>query len=142
MSPWSVPLPEAMAWVRLAESLASPFRPAGRKLREGRAADRKFKRPLLRLRRFSVSHSGGIGSGLAPVGGVEIVEIGLRFAVRADEPEEAIPGPRETAVVHIELLDLVLEPEFFQRDRDLPAIRCGRGIEADLEVLRRARRVC
>ena len=31
-------------------------------------ADRKFKRPLLRLRRFSVSHSGDVGSGLAPVG--------------------------------------------------------------------------
>ena len=33
-------------------------------------ADRKFKRPLLRLRRFSVSHSGDVGSGLAPVGGI------------------------------------------------------------------------
>ena len=35
-------------------------------------ADRKFKRPLLRLRRFSVSHSGDVGSGLAPVGGQEV----------------------------------------------------------------------
>jgi hypothetical protein len=31
-------------------------------------ADRRFKRPLLRLRRFSVSHSSDVGSGLAPVG--------------------------------------------------------------------------
>ena len=40
----------------------------------GSAADRKFKRPLLRLRRFSVSHSGDVGSGLAPVGGVAAAE--------------------------------------------------------------------
>ena len=51
-----------------------PYRLSSRRIRKSLdAADRKFKRPLLRLRRFPVSYSGGIGSGLALVDGLTFV---------------------------------------------------------------------